>query len=143
LHIEYTNSNKPYDAKRAFKFFALGGVYIAPVLHCYYVHLVPRITTSVGLTGVMKKLAFDQTFFATSYLSVLFFNLNILDGKSASEAIDDVKKKMKPAMLANWKFWPFVNFANFYFVPVQYQVLWNNFFAMIFNSYLSYLHNTY
>jgi len=40
-------------------------------------------------------------------------------------------------MIVNWKLWPAANFVNFKFVPVQLQVLFANFVALIWNTYLS------
>ncbi len=41
------------------------------------------------------------------------------------------------------KVWPIANFFTFTFVPIPYQVLFNNFVGVFFNAYLSYIHNDY
>ena len=51
--------------------------------------------------------------------------------------IPNLKQNVWSAMLVNWKLWPAANFVNFKFVPVQLQVLFANFVALIWNTYLS------
>ena len=55
----------------------------------------------------------------------------------------DISVKFKPTMKAHWQVWPSVNFINFLIVPIHYQVLFSNMVSLFFNSYLSYLHNSY
>lgn len=52
-----------------------------------------------------------------------------------------MKSKIVETMIVNWKIWIPANCANFYFIPVPYQVLWANFISLGYNSCLSYIHN--
>ena len=62
-------------------------------------------------------------------------------GRNMKETREQIEAKFWPTMYANWKVWPFVNFVNFYLIPMRYQVLWNSFFSMFFNAYLSFMHH--
>lgn len=72
-----------------------------------------------------------------------YMTINFLDGKSLKKSMNDLKIKFQPTMMAHWKVWPAVNYINFLLVPVQYQVLFANLVSLFFNSYLSYMHNSY
>jgi len=46
---------------------------------------------------------------------------------------------MWPTLVANWKIWPMINFANFLFFPLSLRVLVVNTAGLFWNTYLSYI----
>lgn len=60
------------------------------------------------------------------------------EGSSPKEKL---KKAYVPGLKANWALWPAVQFANFTYVPLQYQVLVVNVVSLGWNCFLSYLNS--
>jgi len=44
--------------------------------------------------------------------------INFIEGRSFSNAIEDLKNKFVPTMIANYKIWPLANLINFMFIPI-------------------------
>lgn len=121
----------------------MGTFFVAPMLHFNYSYILPRIVPEVSAKGALTKLAVDQLLFAP-FMIVLFYPIiNMVEGKPLANAVEDLKTKYFATMATNYKIWPAANLINFYFIPIQYQVLWANFIALIFNACLSYMHNSY
>ena len=123
----------------------LGAFFIAPFLHFNYCYTLPYVAgSSTNHTIIaLKKIIFDQLVLAPTYFFMFYHVVNKIDGKFFSHANDQLIQKFWPTMIANWKIWPMVNFLNFLIIPIHYQVLWNNFFSLFFNAYLSFMHNSY
>lgn len=51
---------------------------------------------------------------------------------------NDLKHKYTDILLTNYKIWPAVQLVNFYFVPLQGQVVLVQCVAILWNAYLSY-----
>ena len=94
------------------------------------------------IISVIKRVAFDQTVFASFIISYIFFNLAILEGKTPSEAVNNVRQRLWPALLTNWKVWPFVQFMNFTFIPVPYHMMIVNVVSVFWNTYMSWMQTT-
>ena len=123
----------------------IGAVYIAPFLHYNYSYVLPYIGglgpgTSLEIVA-LKKITFDQLVLAPTCFFFFYLFANKLEGRNMKETREQIEAKFWPTMYANWKVWPFVNFVNFYLIPMRYQVLWNSFFSMFFNAYLSFMHH--
>ena len=76
-------------------------------------------------------------------MAPLYPILNVLDGKALSEIFNDFWVKYPPTIKTSFIIWPPANLLILTFVPIQYQVLFNNFVSIFFNAYLSYIHNDY
>jgi len=50
-----------------------------------------------------------------------------------------VQDKVWPTLLANWCIWPLAHGLNFYFVPTEQRILYNNFVAVCWTTWLSFL----
>ena len=64
------------------------------------------------------------------------------EGKNVLQAIAEggtasTKNSLKTVLVANWKYWPVVNFLNFLYVPLQFQLLISNVASVFWNIYLS------
>lgn len=84
-----------------------------------------------------KKVALDQLAFTPFYLGALLTSLGFIQTKDIGKAIARVERDYADILLMNYKVWPAVQFCNFSFVPLQYQVLLVQFIAIFWNTYLS------
>ena len=81
-------------------------------------------------------MALDQLLYAPCFISVFILGINTLEGK-ASEAPEMIRKSLWSTMVVNWGVWTPAQMVNFYLMPLRYQVLFSNFVALIWNTYLS------
>ena len=104
-------------------------------------YLVPECTKTPAYMMASKKLLFDQLCFAPVCTSGFFILLNVLELKGVAKGVQDVQEKLWTSMKVNWMLWVPANFLNFSMVPIPYQVLMANFVSIIYNTFLSYIHN--
>ena len=52
---------------------------------------------------------------------------------------DDIMSKFIPVQINSMKVWSILTCINFYFVPVSFRVLFDNFFCIFWNIYLSFV----
>lgn len=132
-----------FNLKRAAAFTAMGVIYVAPALHLNFVYILPRVVpasknASKVIQG-LKKVAFDQSCIAPIFTVGLFMTINLLEGHGFSGGLLALKTKLWETMLVGWRVWIPVNFINFSFIPVMYQLLFVNVVAVFYNGFLSYM----
>ncbi|GMR30430.1 hypothetical protein PMAYCL1PPCAC_00625, partial [Pristionchus mayeri] len=130
-------SLKDYDALRTARFVVLAGGIIAPCLNRWFVVLEKIRSGPVKLVP-LKRLAVDQTLFAPGFNAFVLVCLRVLEGYTPSDAVDACKRDWFGIWTTSIKFWPVVNLFNFYLVPLQMRVVFVQFAALFWNSYLSF-----
>lgn len=137
------DGNKNWDIRRTFIFTSMGVCYIAPLLHFNYSRFLPLMVPDKGSASLVafKKLCLDQFGFAPVCTAGFFMLINLVEGKGVQGGIQDMDSKFKEAMIVNWKLWIPANFANFYFIPNMYQVLFANCVSLVYNVCLSAIYN--
>lgn len=90
-----------------------------------------------GTTVVIKKVALDQLVFTPVFLGILLTTLGGIQTRNLNHSVKRVRRDYKDVLLANYKLWPMVQLVNFYFVPLQYQVLLVQSVALFWNTYIS------
>ena len=98
----------------------MGFFYVAPMLHLNYTKILPAIAPSGVKYEVLKKLAFDQTVFASSMMVGFFVLINILEGNGAQKGLNDVKAKFWTTMYVNWQLWIPASAINFAIMPIKF-----------------------
>ncbi|CAI0543315.1 unnamed protein product [Linum tenue] len=88
---------------------------------------------------VAAKVAADGIIFGPLDLLVFFTYIGFSTGKSAAQVKEDVKRDFLPSLVLEGGIWPLVQVANFRYVPVQYQLLYVNFFCLIDSAFLSWV----
>jgi len=83
---------------------------------------------------MLARVACDQLLFAPTFIGVFLSSMAVLEGSSPTEKLE---KSYLPALQTNWMIWPFVQMANFKFVPLQHRVLAVNVVSIGWNCYLS------
>lgn len=82
------------------------------------------------------RVAVDQLVFAPTNLFVFLSTMSVLEGVSPREKL---AKTYRGALQSNYMVWPFVQIANFSFVPLDHRVLFVNGLSIFWNCYLSYI----
>lgn len=105
------------------------------------------------LLGTLQRVALDQLLFAPFFLGVYFVYNGLWEGSSRA-AIEHKLQKVPPslrrrspvaslvqsyftALISNYKLWPAVQCINFYFVPLNYRLVFVNVVALGWCAYLS------
>ena len=55
---------------------------------------------------------------------------------------ESIRSKLWPILVANWYCWPLINFLNFFYIPLQYRLLFSNIAAVFWNMLMSTLTNS-
>ena len=108
---------------------------VGPTLHVWFGVLF-RTFPQAGLGGALRKMAADQLLFAPLFNPVFICFVYALEGRLA-EAPDTLRAEWLNITVSNWKLWAPAQALNFLLVPVQFQVMFANFVAVIWNTYLS------
>ena len=133
--------DEKYDIKRNVQFSSIGFFFVAPMLHLNYSKILPFLFPSGVKYEALKKLAFDQSIFASIMTAGFFCLINCIEGNGIQKGINDTKEKYLTTMMVNWKLWIPASFVNFTIMPNQYQVLFANCVSVIYNIMLSSIHN--
>jgi protein Mpv17 len=140
-YLENRSREHPkYDWIRYFRQASFGFL-IAPYLHMQFCVIMPYLFPSGQKVNVIKSLIYDQTLGATIFTASFFGYLDLTSGKYLRQTVEELKVKLLPTLIDNWKIWPFLMFVNFAFVPVKFRVLYSNIFGMLWVGYLSYIQN--
>jgi hypothetical protein len=145
---------KEFDFRRLFIFSLVGGLYFGPVIH-YWFEFLNNISPFLPANKAVRagvQLILDQTVGAVAVIGTFFYfnevlqhlippstkapelslvNSIVKNGNSA------VKNTLPETLFANWRYWPVVNFFNFRYVPIQYQLLVSNVASVMWSIVLS------
>nr|XP_023024631.1 protein Mpv17-like [Leptinotarsa decemlineata] len=121
---------------RTARFFAIGAVMVGPTISIWY-RALSKYIGHTGKSVVLKKVALDQFVFAPTFLALFITVMNTLEGHSWDFIKLQLKKKYKDILITNYEVWPPIQLFNFYFIPLQYQVLLVQVVALFWNAYLS------
>ncbi|KAL1116711.1 hypothetical protein AAG570_005183 [Ranatra chinensis] len=112
------------------------GLVLGPIQHGMYnmlEHVYPLKTAS----HVIKKLAVDQFINSPFTISIILFGLDMLEGRTVEESVDEYKKKFWSLYLMDCLLSTPSQAINFRFCPPKYRVLYVNAFTIIYNVLLS------
>eukprot|EP01111_Echinosteliopsis_oligospora_P015412 TRINITY_DN609_c0_g1_i1.p1 TRINITY_DN609_c0_g1~~TRINITY_DN609_c0_g1_i1.p1 ORF type:complete len:189 (+),score=30.82 TRINITY_DN609_c0_g1_i1:119-685(+) len=126
---------RPLDFARTVR-LGLFGATIAPLIHQWYLALDRAFHGRKGRDVVITKILMDQLLFAPLINIFFFIYMGFVSG-SFSQILPSIKSGTIPSMLANWKFWPFVQLINFAFVPMHLRSLVGNIAAFFWNIYIT------
>ena len=52
-------------------------------------------------------------------LGLFYLVMPLIKGKTIGDSLYEIKTKLWPTLIVNWKLWPAVQLVNFVFVPVK------------------------
>ncbi|KAK7475646.1 hypothetical protein BaRGS_00033139 [Batillaria attramentaria] len=128
---------KQYDTVRSTRFFVLGFCAIGPLIRYWYLALEKLYAGSKY--APLKMVLTDQTFGAPVVLFTFVAGLGVLRGENKEEITEKVKRDYLTILINNYKIWPAAQAINFYFLPLQHRVLFVNFIALFWNTYLAWV----
>lgn len=110
-----------------------------PVATKWYGLLASRVTLSTTNRTIAARVACDQFVFAPINMTCFLSSMAYFEGSSVT---DKLNKAWLPGMTNNFLLWPWVQAANFKYVPLEHRVLVVNCVALGWNCYLSYLNSS-
>ena len=126
------------DIKECARYFLVGAVYIAPVCRTWYMALDKIVGTRVPYFG-LKKMAIDQICFAPPFMASVVSLLRLSNGENLDQVWNSLKRDYLRLLIGNYKLWPMVQTINFYYVPINYQVIVVNATSLVWNTYIAYV----
>lgn len=125
-----------YDAARAARMGSFGLLFYGPYQFFWY-RALDRAFPGRALANFLAKVSLNQLALAPVTISVVFAWNMALTGQ-----LDKLRAKYEadffPTMRNGWKFWIPAASINFFFMPLQFQVLYMSTCGMLWTAYLSY-----
>jgi len=137
----------PFDWGRLGRAATLGFCFTGPSLFFWFNHILPRIMSIRGFATLGPKAKalvgtfIDQFIFSWWTITTYHFWANYLQFFSLRRAVDNVKEKLMPTILAAWIFWPLIIFSSLRWASIEYRVLMINIGSMFWNGFMSYINN--
>ncbi|BFZ11137.1 hypothetical protein BsWGS_14176 [Bradybaena similaris] len=124
-----------YDGIRTGRFFVMGFCIFGPMLRGWYLTL-DRLYSGKKYAA-LKMMVTDQLVMAPLFLGTFLTGMSMLRMESLDITVEKLKRDYVPILLNNYKIWPAAQVINFYFLPLQHRVLFVNFVALWWNTYLA------
>jgi hypothetical protein len=70
-----------------------------------------------------------------------FVTRSFLEGTGLKGASEKLKTRFLSTLFGAWRFWPLANAVNFWFVPMQFRVLYMNVLSLFWTGWLSYVNS--
>ncbi|XP_030378253.1 mpv17-like protein [Scaptodrosophila lebanonensis] len=131
-----------WDAGRTIRFSALGLLLVGPVMRKWYGTLETLVKKDQPpiMRGI-KKMLWDQVCFAPPFTLALSFLVPFVNGENTDVIIERIKDKYFFILSRNYMLWPPSQIINFTFVPLNYQVIFVQCIALLWNCYLALILN--
>ena len=137
------NREQLFSKSRAFFMTIFGSFIYGPFAAVWYVKFLPAVAPmppgQPSLAQVTKKVVLDETI-ESWYAHITFlYGMTMLEGGTRQEATAKLKKDFWRIYKADLMVWPFVQFANFYFIPIHLQAVLASVVSVFWAAYLSYV----
>ncbi|KAF4533027.1 hypothetical protein B566_EDAN000719 [Ephemera danica] len=130
-----------FDVRRTLCFTGIGIFYLGPSLRLWYGTLERLFGSARHPKVAFKKVATDQLVFAPTFLASILTLVPLTNGHSWQKAKAKLGADYWTVLKANYQLWPWVQIANFYWVPLRHQVLVVQLVALFWNVYVSWRAN--
>ncbi|XP_056634699.1 mpv17-like protein [Diorhabda sublineata] len=123
--------------KRTIKFGSLGAFIVGPSTSAWYKFLA-RTVNAKDPYAPIKKMLIDQLIFAPGMLPIVMTAVEMyVNSFTWEHTKQQIRDKYFDILITNYQVWPLVQFVNFKFMPLRYQVLLAQTVGLFWNSYLS------
>lgn len=124
--------------RRTAEFSALGLFLVGPTLRFWYGRLDKLVSPKqVAWKVAVKKASLDQFVFAPAFIVVFTSSISFMQGMNTESVVERLKAEYTTILKTNYVIWPTAQLINFALVPLNYQVLFVQMVAIIWNTYLS------
>lgn len=113
-------------------------VIFGPAATKWYEFLVRHVNLKNTNATILARVGCDQAVFAPINMGVFLSSMAYLEGRSPTQRLKDA---YIPGYQKNLMIWPWVQFTNFKYVPMEHRVLVVNIVSLGWNCYLSYLNS--
>ncbi|XP_044737668.1 mpv17-like protein 2 [Chrysoperla carnea] len=113
------------------------GLVSGVIAHNWYRFLDFYLSPDRKLKVAFRKLLLDQFIGSPIFLAAFFVTLAILEQSTFEEFKSELKGKAIKLYTAEWIVWPPAQMINFYLIPLQYRVLFDNLVSLGYNIYTS------
>ncbi|OAG34676.1 hypothetical protein AYO21_11155 [Fonsecaea monophora] len=129
---------EPYDSLRTLRMITVGGLASIPG-YKWFLFLGTHFNYASKWTSIAVKVAIQQFFFAPIFNTYFFGMQALLTGEAPSVVIHRIVSAVPESVVSSAKFWPAVTAVNFTLVPAHLRFAFSGFFAVIWQTYLSFL----
>ena len=133
-----------FTFRRTLNMAMYGWAVFGPFCYLWYVKFLPwavPMKAKPEFIPVTKKVLLDETLMSwTFYLSFLY-GMKRIEGASHQEGVDKVKKDFMRVWVTDLMVWPWIQYANFWLVPIHMQAFVVNAGTVIWSAYLSMVSN--
>ncbi|EDW82558.1 uncharacterized protein Dwil_GK10054 [Drosophila willistoni] len=127
-----------YDWQRALRFSLFGALYVAPTLYGW-VRLSSAMWPQTNFRiGIIKAIT-EQISYGPFACVSFFMGMSLLEFKTFSEAIDEVKEKVAPTYKVGVCIWPFIQTINFALVPEHNRVVFVSICSLMWTIFLAFM----
>ncbi|TQS33813.1 hypothetical protein Golomagni_05830 [Golovinomyces magnicellulatus] len=105
-----------------------------PVATTWFGYLQARIVLKNQNLEILARVAADQVIFASGNLFCFLSSMAIMEGSDPRKKLEN---NYTTALANSWMIWPFAQFINFKYVPLQHRVMVVNLVSLGWNCYLS------
>lgn len=128
------------DVARAARFFAIGILFVGPVVRTWYTLLETMLGTGGAGVAVVKMLL-DQLLFSPVYTASFLVCLGVFQRRSWGNIARTVRNDFLPVLTVSYMIWPMAQVVNFNFVPLNYRMLFANSVGLFWSIYLAWREN--
>ncbi|CAD7974534.1 unnamed protein product [Amoebophrya sp. A120] len=133
--------NMNIDLTRIGHSFLVGGCLFTPLANFWYVRADKLFPVAMGAnvwSGILKKVAFDQSVFTLTVLTTVFSAFSLLQGKTVQDACKKVVQEVPSTLPMNWAVWGPVQACNFLLLQPHQRIYLVNLVTVPWTGYLAY-----
>ncbi|EXJ89102.1 hypothetical protein A1O3_02166 [Capronia epimyces CBS 606.96] len=129
---------EPYDGARTLRMLAVGGLASIPG-YKWFMFLGSHFNYASKWSSITVKVVIQQFIFAPVFNTYFFGMQAALTNQPPSAIIHRVVSTVPESLVSSAKFWPLVTALNFTLIPAHLRFAVSGFFAVIWQTYLSFL----
>lgn len=134
-HVKaYTLTN--LDSARTMRFVVLGAFFAAPFNHYWYQWLAGHLPGQ-AFGRITQRVIMDQLLCAPIFDALWLLGLWRMEGNTLSQSKEKLISHFPSVLAVNWLMWIPAQYANFFFVPLKFQVLYITVVELAWNAFLS------